>query len=146
MPVFRQIAYGSDEYGLACRLRDEVLRKPLGLSLDQENLAAEAAMLRFGLFDHDEGLVACVIAVPLSPTTAKIRQMAVHPNHQGQGMGRVVMGALEQALLSRGFRELVLHARAAVQGFYLALGYTVTGPGFVEVGIPHVPMAKTLGV
>ncbi len=145
MPVFRQIEYGSADYDLTYQLREEVLRKPLGLSLHQEDLAAEQTMLHFGLFHENGGLLACVIAVPLSPTKAKIRQMAVQPSHQGQGMGRQVIEALEWELLSRGFCEVELHARAAVQGFYRSLGYTVTGQEFVEVGIPHVPMAKTLG-
>jgi len=43
-------------------------------------------------------LVACVIAAPLSATEVKIRQMAVHPEHQSQGYGRRIMHNLDSIL------------------------------------------------
>jgi N-acetylglutamate synthase-like GNAT family acetyltransferase len=52
--------------------------------------------LHFGLFEPDEKLVACVIAVPLSPIEAKIRQMAVSPSRQREGLGQRVMNELEK--------------------------------------------------
>jgi len=39
--AFREIAFGISEYRLECRLREEVLRRPLGLSLSGEDLAGE---------------------------------------------------------------------------------------------------------
>lgn len=144
MSSFRQITHGSDDYQQACRLRNEVLRIPLGLLLLDEDLAGEKDMLHFGLFDDDGTLLACVIAVPFSGTVVKLRQMAVSPRLQGKGVGREVMQELERQLVSRGFREFTLHARVAVQGFYERLGYTVAGEEFIEVGIPHVEMRKRL--
>ena len=144
MRNFRQIDFGSDDYRKTCQLRNEVLRVPLGLSLLDEDLAGETDMLHFGLFDDDGTLLACVIAAPISARVAKLRQMAVSPDHQGKGLGRFVIQELEQRLVSRGFRELVLHARAAAQGFYERLGYAAAGAGFIEVGIPHVEMRKAL--
>lgn len=141
--VFREILFGSDEYELERRLREDVLRRPLGLSLSDEDLAGEENQLHFGLVESD-GLVACVIAAPVSPTAARIRQMAVAPAHQGKGLGRTVMLELEKSLRVRGFRTLELDARAAAVGFYEKLGYCIVGDEFIEVTVPHFRMVKII--
>jgi len=123
-------------------LRDEVLRRPLGLRLRDEDLADEDRQLHFGLFDAAGDLTACVVAVPLSPVRVRIRQMAVAAAWQAQGLGRRLMEELEQTLRARGFTEFELHARNAAAGFYQKLGYTAVGGEFLEIGIPHLNMVK----
>jgi hypothetical protein len=119
-----------------------VLRQPLGLWLGTGDVAADDRQLHFGLFDSGGGLTACVVAVPVSPVKAKIRQMAVAPAWQGKGLGRRLMEELERELKTRGFREFGLHARRSAEGFYQRLGYTAVGGEFIEVSIPHVKMVK----
>ena len=140
--LFKQIGFGTAEYRRECLLREEVLRRPLGLSLSGEDLAGEESQFHFGLFDSVGELVACVIAAPLSPTEAKIRQMAVAPSHQGKGAGRQLMRELEESLRARGFRSFTLDARSSAVGFYEKLGYTTVGGEFVEVTVPHFKMVK----
>ena len=41
-------------------------------------------------------------------------------------------------------REVTLHARANVVGFYERLGYSAQGDPFLEVGIPHRHMRRAL--
>ena len=142
--IFRAIPHGSAGYEAECALRHAVLRAPLGLDLYSENLAAERDQLHFGLFDDTNLLAACVIAVPGPPPDARIRQMAVRPDRQGQGLGRALMTALEADLRARGFRRFLLHARLSAAGFYESLGYSRTGAEFTEVGIPHVMMEKSM--
>jgi len=139
---FREIEFGSVEFRKECELRNEVLRVPLGLCLYDEDLDPEKKQFHFGLFDARGDLLACVIAAPLSPTDAKIRQMAVHPGHQGRGCGRMIIHDLEACLARRGFVHLVLHARLSAAGFYAKLDYARVGHEFLEVGIPHVRMEK----
>ena len=115
--IFREIPLGTDEYELACALREEVLRAPLGLSLQAEDLLQEQQR-HLGLFKPYGKLAACVIAVPLSTVEAKIRQMAVSPSRQRQGLGQRIMHELEKHLQTRGFRHVVLHARVAAVEFY----------------------------
>jgi hypothetical protein len=137
-----QIPIGSPQYEEERRLREEVLRRPLGLSLTEEDLAREEDQLHFGLFEPGGELVACAVAVLLSPTEARIRQMAVSPDHQRQGLGRRLLEYLENDLRARGFRTLVLNARTSAVGFYERLGYSVHGEEFVDVTVPHVRMSK----
>ena len=142
--TFREIAFGTQEYGLECRLREDVLRRPLGLSLTVEDLANEENQLHFGLFEPGNRLVACVVAVMLSPSEARIRQMAVSPSHQRRGLGRRILRELESDLKARGFGKFVMKARMSAAGFYEKLGYAVVGEEFVDVTVPHVTMIKTV--
>jgi predicted GNAT family N-acyltransferase len=142
--TFREIRFGTSEYRLECRLREEILRSPLGLSLTAEDLAGEESQWHFGLFDPDDDLIGCAVVVILSPSEARIRQMAVSPSRQGKGLGRRMMAALEANLRARGVTKFVLKARASAVGFYEKLGYTVVGDQFVDVTIPHFRMVKTI--
>ena len=139
---FRSVAFGSDEYKQTCELRNEVLRKPLGLNLYDEDLKQEQDQLHFGLFDHGNSLIACVIAVPQGSGQAKLRQMAVKAGYEGQGVGRRLLLSLEARLACQGVAQLSLHARISAVGFYEKLGYVRSGDSFVEVGLPHIRMEK----
>lgn len=141
----REIAYGSDEYGHECLLREQVLRAPLKLSLRDEDLSGEKDQMHFGLFQPGCGLLACVLAEEIHPTEAKLRQMAVSPDHQRAGLGRKLMAEVERNLHSRGFTRLTLHSRATAAGFYQKLGWSMIGGEFEEVGIPHFKMEKAIG-
>ncbi len=142
---FREIAYGSDEYGQECLLRERVLRAPLKLSLRDEDLSGEKEQMHFGLFQPGGGLLACVLAVKIDATGAKLRQMAVSADRQRTGLGRKLIEEVERNLHSRGFTRLTLHSRATAAGFYQKLGWSMIGGEFEEVGIPHFKMEKTIG-
>jgi predicted GNAT family N-acyltransferase len=116
----------------------------LGLPLRDEDLIDEENQLHFGLFDPGNELVACVVAVRLSPTEARIRQMAVSPSHQRKGLGQRLMSELEDNLQARGFKKFVMNARKSAVGFYEKLGYTVVGDEFVDMTVPHVKMSKAV--
>ena len=143
--TFREIAFGTPEYQLACRLREEVLREPLGRTLTPEDLAGEEGQRHFGLFDSGGDLAACVVAVPVSATEARIRQMAVTPALQGKGLGRRLMDRVEKDLRGCGIRTLVLNARESAVGFYEKLGYSVVGDAFLHLAVPHFRMIKDVG-
>jgi len=144
--VFREIEFGSSDFKKECELRHRVLRIPIGRSLYDENLDMERNQLHFGLFDDQQTLVACVIAVLLSATESKIRQMAVSAEFQKQGHGRRVITSLEEYLSKIKCRKVLLHARASALGFYEKLGYAKVGAEFMEVGLPHFRMEKDLKV
>jgi ribosomal protein S18 acetylase RimI-like enzyme len=141
---FRQIEYGSAEYDAARELREAVLRAPLGLSLSANDLRGEEHQLHYALFTGTDELVGCVIVVPASDGQARIRQMAIAPVHQRQGLASRMMLELEANLITRGFCSLSLHARRSAIGFYQKLGYECSGGEFIEVTLPHRKMSKRL--
>lgn len=124
-------------------LRDEVLRKPLGLSLYQEDTSADK-LDRIFVARKEEQLIACLMAKPLEGNVIKLRQMAVAPEFQGTGIGRRLMLAAEESARKDRVQVLTLHARCSALPFYEKLGYTIDSEEFEEVGIPHKAMSKSL--
>jgi N-acetylglutamate synthase-like GNAT family acetyltransferase len=124
-------------------LRNEILRKPLGLSFDKEELDKEKEDILMGAFE-DEKLLGCCLLTRVDPTTVRLRQMAVPNNMQGKGVGRALMIFAENIARDLGYRKLCMHARKTAIGFYQKLGYSITGDEFVEVTIPHYIMEKAL--
>ena len=70
--------------------------------------------------------------------------MAVEPALQRSGVGARLMQTMEDELRRRGVTRATLHARDVAVGFYERLGYAVEGAPFVEVGIPHRAMWRSL--
>lgn len=143
MAQFVEIEYGSLLYEAELELRNRLLRIPLGLDIQSDDLAAEQDYRHFGMLQEDV-LVACLVVVPRAPGQVQLRQVAVEEHLQGQGIGRELMLEVEAVLAKSGIASLVLNSRDTVVGFYRKLGYEPVGEGFVEVGIPHQRMEKRL--
>lgn len=141
----KTVPHGSDEYTQTTRLRDDVLRRPLGLALTPEELAKETGEYHVAAFDSESGeLVGCLVLVPVSSEVLKMRQVAVAPGWQGQGIGHRLVAFSERLARKWGFGQMTLHARTTAVPFYLQQGYAVVGDEFEEVTIPHVTMIKMM--
>ena len=70
--------------------------------------------------------VACGAFRLLDRETAEVKRMYVEPGHRGLGVGRAVLGRLEEGAMAAGVRRLVLetgvHQREAI-GLYRSAGY-----------------------
>jgi ribosomal protein S18 acetylase RimI-like enzyme len=141
--ALKMIDHGSKEYQQMVHLRNEILRKPLGLTFTQEELEKEKEEILIGAFE-EEKMLGCCMLIKESPAVVRLRQMAVLNNLQGKGIGRALMQFAENIARDRGFRKITMHARKSAIGFYEKLGYQVSGDEFHEVTIPHHIMEKPL--
>jgi predicted GNAT family N-acyltransferase len=141
--ILKRIQRNDPEYGQVWALREEVLRKPLGLSLRDEDLSGEDAEITIAAL-QDNAVKGCVMLRPVSPEALKLRQMAVSPDCQGQGLGAALIREAEAFAKQQRFRRITLHARITAVAFYERFGYTRAGDVFSEVGIPHLLMQKHL--
>lgn len=137
------IDHGTKEYQQMVKLRDDVLRKPLGLTFSQEELEKEKDNILIAAFE-DGNILGCCMLVPEEPTVVKLRQMAVLNYVQGKGIGRALMQFAENLARDHGYKVLTMHARKNAVGFYEKMGYKVKGDEFLEVSIPHYEMQKDL--
>ncbi|TMI94067.1 MAG: GNAT family N-acetyltransferase [Bacteroidetes bacterium] len=137
------IDHGTKEYQQMVKLRDDILRKPLGLSFSPEELENEKSNLMIGAFE-DGNILGCAMLVEENSRVVKLRQMAVLNALQGKGIGRALMQFAENLARDHGYRVLTMHARKNAVGFYEKMGYTVKGDEFMEVSIPHYEMEKQL--
>lgn len=137
------IDHGSQEYLQMVKLRDEILRKPLGLGFTPEELEKEKDNMLIAAFE-DERMLACCMLVEMKPDTVRLRQMAVRNDLQGKGIGRALMNFAENLARDRGYKIISMHARKNVVGFYERMDYRVIGSEFIEITIPHYLMEKKL--
>ena len=141
---FLEISYNTKYYKEACRLRDDILRKPLGMSLYDQNLEEEKDHIHIiGKSSNDEVLAYLQFRL-LDDNTAKMQQVAVRKKNQANGIGRRLVNHSEQFIKNIGVKFIVLHAREPVIGFYEKLGYQKIGEKFLEVTIPHYKMKKPI--
>ena len=138
-----QIDHGSPEYHKMVKLRDEVLRKPLGLAFSREELEKEKDDILVGAFEDDK-ILACCLLTQTDPETVRLRQMAVKNNQQGKGIGHSMILFAETLARDKGYKKLMMHARDSAIGFYEKQGYKTMGEQFIEVSIPHHVMEKLL--
>jgi GNAT superfamily N-acetyltransferase len=135
--------YGSPEYHQMVQLRNDILRKPLGLRFTPEELEEEKGEILIGAFE-DEKMLGCCMLIKEDANTVRLRQMAVLNNLQGKGIGRALMQFAENIARDIGYKKLSMHARVTAAGFYEKLGYRVVGEQFEEVTLPHYMMEKQL--
>jgi len=137
------VEWGSPEYREAIELRRVILRLPLGLDFTPEQLEEERDNYHLVAI-KDGQIVGCLVLTPRSSEAIQMRQVAVSPELRSAGIGRAMILESERHAANLGYQEMMLHAREVSTGFYDRLGYQRRGDKFVEVGIPHFEMFKSL--
>lgn len=137
------IDHGSNEYLQMIKLREDILRKPLGLGFTPQELEKEKNNMLIGAFEDDD-MLGCCMLVEKNPETVRLRQMAVLNDLQGKGIGRALMNFAENLGRDRGYKIMSMHARKNAVGFYEKMGYKVASDEFTELTIPHYVMEKQL--
>src|ERR1700743_600866 len=141
--ALRMIDHGTKEYQQMVNLRIEILRRPLGLTFDTEELDKEKDDILMGAFEDDR-ILGCCLLTRVDAATVRLRQMAVPNSMQGKGVGRALMIFAENIARDLGYKKLCMHARSTAVGFYQKLGYHIEGEEFTEGTIRHYVMEKGL--
>lgn len=105
-----------------------------------------------GLDDHCDHLVAYILQNPvgvarlrsLEPTIAKLERVAVLKIWRGLGIGQQLVKAAIDCAATQGVTTLTLHAQLPTVSFYEALGFIACSQVFLEAGIEHIKMTKSL--
>ena len=71
----------------------------------------------------------------------RVGRVLVAASHRGRGLAGVLMARAHELCAGR---AVVLDAQSYLVDFYTGLGYEVTGPEFLDDGIPHFPMRRAV--
>ncbi|MBD1205350.1 MAG: GNAT family N-acetyltransferase [Rhodobacteraceae bacterium] len=74
----------------------------------------------------------------------KIGRVCVLKSHRGTGLGAALIRAALTELRTQGMTTAKLGSQTHAIGFYERLGFTPTGPEYMDAGIPHRDMVLTL--
>ncbi|HTA61491.1 MAG TPA: GNAT family N-acetyltransferase [Bacteroidia bacterium] len=134
------------DFEIYYQLRYQVLRKPwgqpLGSELDETDNTSIHAFIKAG-----GKAIACARLHWVDNITSQIRYMAVHPDYQGRGLGKLVINYLEEISKQNNRLEIILHARENAVDFYKNCGYTINEKSYLLWGkIQHFLMQKHLRI
>lgn len=142
--MIKIVQHNSQDYQKMLDLRLKVLRHPLGMtSFTNRELEMDVESIHIAAFSGDE-VIGTLILTRKDSHALKMRQVCVNPAFQSQSVGRKMVFFAEEYAVKAGYKVIELHARASVSGWYSTLGFASAGDEFLEVGLPHFQMAKTL--
>ena len=141
MPL-KIIQHASSDYAKMLALRNDILRKPLGLVLSSDDIKDEQFDILIAAFDDDEMLGCCVLKKLKGIVI--LRQMAVKSHLQGKGIGSSIINFAENIIRDHGYMEMKMDARSYAVNFFENQGYSVVGKEFTKLGIPHIEMRKMI--
>lgn len=73
-----------------------------------------------------------------------IGRIAVLKEHRGKGLGRILVTEAEKTAEKMGGTEVFIGGQVRVADFYLKLGYTAYGDTYLDEGVPHIGLKKSL--
>jgi ElaA protein len=102
------------------------------------------AVARHFLLLQDEAAIGTARLVLKGDGTGKIGRVAILSEHRGAGHGAALVRHLLEEAGALGCRELFLDAQVQVVAFYERLGFRAEGEPFMDAGILHRRMRKSL--
>ena len=141
-PTFKEIRHRSAEWTDAVRLREKILREPLGSSFTDQELEEEKYHFQIAGF-LDDAIIATAVLVP-EGDEMKMQRVVVTENLRSLNIGSEMMTFCEKFASDKNFKVMYCHARDSAVNFYIKNGYTGIGDYFDEDGIPHLKMRKKL--
>ncbi|WP_405103172.1 GNAT family N-acetyltransferase [Oceanobacillus sp. FSL H7-0719] len=74
----------------------------------------------------------------------KLERICVMKEQRGKHFGKMLMHKMEAMIQAKGYQKAKLNAQTHAEAFYQQLGYETISDTFLDAGIPHVTMVKTL--
>ena len=136
-------ARDADEVRAALALRHEVFVIEQKVPIDEEIDEHDDGALH--LVAVDDGRVVATCRVVMDGGTAKLGRVAVAPSARRRGLASRLIEESERHARALGARRIALAAQTGALSLYERAGYTPYGARFMDAGIEHLMMEKTLG-
>lgn len=130
----------ADDQGPLSALRRAVFIDEQHVPEDMEWDEHDATSTHFLALAADGTPAGCIRLIP----SGQISRLCVLAERRSEGIGRLLLEAAIDDARRLGLREIFLHAQTHATSFYESAGFSVDGGIFVEAGIPHRLMVKTL--
>ncbi len=130
------------EVRTAIALRHEVFVDEQGVDAVQEHDGRDEEATHLVAL-HDGSLVG-TCRLLAEGDVVKLGRLAVAAAHRRQGVAARLLAEGERWARERGSARIVLHAQSYARTLYAAAGYGAVGDTFMEAGIEHVRMERSL--
>ena len=121
--------------------REEVFKIEKGMDcrdLDGEDKRAVHCILA----SSDGSLTGYIRALRIDGATVKIGRVLTLTH--GKGHGRELFTLTEKHFRGLGYKAILVHAQHDAVGFYEKMGFTLQSDEFIEAGVRHYAMTKSI--
>ncbi len=125
------------------RIRREVFVDEQGVPLEDEFDQYEQNAEHILIY-HEEDEPVGTARLRVVDGWAKLERICLLAPYRKSGIGSFIIATLEQMAAEQGLTRMKLHGQTQAEGFYQKLGYETGSPVFMEDGIPHVLMVKSI--
>jgi predicted GNAT family N-acyltransferase len=136
------VAKTEDQIQEVFNIRKTVFVEEQKVPLEEEIDEYENDSTHFVLYDQNHSVGAGRFRI--LDGVGKVERICVLPAIRGKGAGRELMLAIEEYAKQQPLSQLKLNAQTYAIPFYEGLGYKVTSDEFLDAGIPHKTMKKTI--
>ncbi|AWL10840.1 Galactoside O-acetyltransferase [Saliniradius amylolyticus] len=127
------------------QFRWQMLRKPWNYPEGSEKDEYEQVSSHRMVVDSNGDIIAVGRLHFNTPEEAQVRHIAVHPDYQGKGLGKLIVSALESIARNQGAERMVTNSRETSTDFFLSCGFEVVGEATTELGqLKREQMCKKL--
>jgi ribosomal protein S18 acetylase RimI-like enzyme len=131
------------DFELYYDLRWRMLRKPWNQMRGSEKDNHEDQSIHAMVYSDDKICIGVGRAHFNSDDEAQIRYMAVEEGWQGKGIGSMILSYLEEKIIQKGAKYIILNARDLAIKFYEKHGYEIVKESHILFdAIPHYRMMK----
>ena len=130
------------EVAAALELREAVFCGEQGVTFAGERDGLDGEALHVVAVEDGEVVGTCRLL--REGDAMRLGRMAVAPAARGRGLGAALLAEAERQAAAAGATRVELHAQERARSLYARGGYEPRGGPFVEEGIPHIAMEKTL--
>lgn len=133
----------SQTYQDALSLRQEVFIHEQKVPENREIDEYESQTTHLVLY-HADGTPLATARILINDSTAKIQRVAVIKRMRSKGLGQIIMQAAEQEAKKRGAITAIVGAQEQALTFYEKIGYHICSESYLDAGIVHKDMKKSL--
>ena len=134
---------GSGDVAAALALREEVFVREQGVPVEEEVDGRDEDALHLLAFE-DERVVG-TLRLLFDGDTVKVGRVAVERRSRRRGVAAAMLAEAIAEARRRGCTRARLASQVDAVAVYEGAGFAVESDVFVEAGIPHVWMGRTLG-
>ena len=131
-----------DELAAALELRERVFCEEQGVSTEADRDGRDSEATHIVAIDGGHVIGTCRLL--FRGGVARLGRLAVEPDRRGDGVAGAILQEADRLARDAGAEAISLHAQTYAKALYLRDGYLERGATFVEEGIEHVSMEKTL--
>lgn len=137
-----KIVKNNDELEDAFSVRKTVFINEQNVPAEEEIDEFESSSTHFAAYENGQPIGAGRFRE--LDSYGKVERICVLKEFRKSGAGKAIMDEIEAFAKEKGFSALKLNAQTHAIPFYTRLGYEVISDEFLDAGIPHRAMKKTI--